>query len=248
MPSSDAFLELAGVNQENYLSIKRTYFECTAFEDYIKYSEDYAALERNHAIWKIKPDICVDQIPAWILKKAVREGPIPQDEQFASVLDALEEIYRKRFENTYSKRKHAYNIHKRNAMYKFALTGKTTDHFWGMRPFTPKERIIILSEILKQQVVNPYVHMYFLRDDAAIRDVEIAYYEGVGMLILESDTDYNLEDGHSEIMITHQEMLNLYREFYMEVLIREYVYPESETCNYLRYLLKVAEGVDRNSE
>ena len=52
---------------------------------------------------------------------------------------------------------------------------------------------MILGDLLKQQNENPYLHTYFLKDDATLRDVEIAYYEDVGMLILESDTDYNLE-------------------------------------------------------
>ena len=65
------------------------------------------------------------------------------------------------------------------------------------------------------------------------------------MLILESDTDYNLEQGHSEIMVTHQEMLNLYREFFMNVLIQDYVYPESETCKFLRTLIEEVRRLDK---
>lgn len=240
------FLERTGLDRRYYTSIKRTYFECSAFEDYIQYSSDYAALERNHAVWKIKPDVGVDQIPAWILKKAIQDGPIPQDEQFSQTLDILTEIYQKRVENTYSKRKHSFIIYKRGAMHRFAMTGKTTDHFWGMRPYTPKERIAILSELLKHQLENPYVHLYFLKDDAALRNAEIAYYEDIGMLILESDTDYNLEEGHSEIMITHQEMLRLYKKFYMEVLIRDCVYPESETCSGLRNLIEMVRQLDHH--
>ena len=230
-------LLLFGFDKRRYYPIKRNYFDKTAFEDYIKYSEDYAALEKDRAIWKIKPDICVDQIPAWILRKAVEEGPVPHEPGFQETLDALEDVYRKRFKNTYSKYKHAYSVYKRSAMYRFAMTGRTTDHFWMMRPYTPEERVVILKELLDQQKNNPYIHMYFLKDDAALRDVEIACYEDEGMLILEADTDYNLKQGHTEFMVTHQEMLNLYRDFFMNVLIKEYVHTESETCGYLRYLI-----------
>lgn len=242
---SESFFKQVGLDKQDYTPIKRTYFEYSAFSNYIKYSEDYAALERNRAIWKIKPDIGVDQIPGHILRDAVLGGDMPHDDQFLEVLSALEEVYKKRYKNTYAKRKHAFTIYKRGAMRRFALTGTTSDHFWGMRPYTLTERIVILSDLLKQQNENPYVHSYFLKDDATLRDVEIAYYEDEGMLILESDTDYNLEQGHSEIMVTHQEMLNLYREFFMNVLIQDYVYPESETCKFLRTLIEEVQRLDK---
>ena len=242
---SESFFRQIGLDRQDYTPIKRTYFECSAFSNYIKYSADYAALERNRAIWKIKPDIGVDQIPSHVLKDAMLEGDMPHDDQFLSVLSVLEDIYKKRYKNTYSKRKHTFTIYKRGAMRRFALTGKTSDHFWGMRPYTVTERLVILGDLLKQQNENPYVHSYFLKDDSTLRDVEIAYYESEGMLILESDTDYNLEQGHSEIMVTHPEMLNLYREFFMNVLLQDYVYPESESCKFLRALIEEVRCLDK---
>ena len=236
-------LRQLGLDQSKYRPIKRNYFERSAFEDYLQYSRDYAALERDHAVWKIKPDVGVDQIPAYILKKAVQEGPVPQDDGFAQVLDQLEKIYRRRYENTCVKRKHAYTIFKRDAMYRFAMTGRMSDHFWMMRPFTPEERVIILKELLTQQQKNPYFHIFFLKDDSTLSDVEIALYQDEGMLILDSGTDYNLEQGHSEVMITHQRMLELYRDFFMNVLLQSYVYTEKETCGYLQYLINEIQGL-----
>ena len=214
IPSMDEDrFRLMGLDKRLYKPIKRNYFDSSAFEDYILYSRNYAALEHDHTIWKIKPDVGVDQIPAWILKQAFREGPVLADNQFAEAFNKVEGIYRDRYKNTFTRHKHAYTVFKRGAMRRFAMTGKTTDHFWMMRPYTPKERRIILSELLKQQQDNPYVHFYFLKDNAALRDVRIAYYEGEGMLILDSGTDYNLEQGHSEVLITYERMLSLFREF-----------------------------------
>ena len=237
-------LILMGLDKQLYKPIKRNYFDCIAFEDYITYSKNYAALERDHSIWKIKPDVGVDQIPAWILVQAVREGPVPADDQFTEVLDKLGRIYRDRYKNSFAKHKHCYTVFKRGAMRRFAMTGKTADHFWMMRPYTPKEREVILSELLKQQGNNPYVHFYFLKDDATLRDVEIAYYEGEGMLILDSETDYNLEQGHSEVLITHERMLSLFKEFFMNQLLQEYVCTESETADYLRHLIFEVEAME----
>ena len=114
-----------------------------------------------------------------------------------------------------------------------------------MRPYTLKEREVILSELLKQQQDNPYVHFYFLKDDATLRDVEIAYYEGEGMLILDSETDYNLEQGHSEVLITHERMLSLFKEFFMNQLLQEYVCTEPETVDFLRHLIFEVEAMEK---
>lgn len=239
----DETLRRMGLDRSAYHPIKRNYFECSAFVDYLQYSRDYAALERDHAVWKIKPDVGVDQIPARILKRAVQEGPVPQDDDFAKILDRLEQIYQRRYENTCAKRKHAYTIYKRDAMYRFAMTGRMSDHFWMMRPFTPEERVIILKELLTQQQKNPYFHIFFLKDDSTLSDIEIAAYQDEGMLILDSDTDYNLEQGHSEVIVTHEKIIELYKDFFQNVLLRSYVNTEKDSCDYLQYLINEIQGL-----
>ena len=129
---------------------------------------------------------------------------------------------------------------KRGAMRRFAQTGRTSDHFWMMDAYTPEERVEILQSLLKQQMENPYLHMFFLKQDDVLRDVEIACYEDFGMLLLEADTGYNLDNGHSEALITHQALLRLYRDFFMNVLLRDYVLPKSETIRFLRQLIAEA--------
>lgn len=229
---------LLGIDTRSFRPIKRTYTECSAFEDYIQYSENYAALEYNRSVWKLKPDVGVDQIPAHILADALlRSLPEEIDRQ---TLEALRAVYERRYANTCAKRRHAYTIMKRGAMEQFARTGRTSDHFWMMDGYTPAERVEILQGLLEQQQSNRYLHMFFLREDDAVRDVEIALYEETGMLFLEADTDYNLQNGHSEALITHAEVLRLYREFFENVLLEDCALPESETCRILEELIELA--------
>lgn len=222
----------------SYIPIKRSYFECAALEDYAQYSRDYASLEYNRPVYKIKPDIGVDYIPADLMGKAVREGPWAEDENMRpiikEILPELIEIYEKRVQNTFEKHKPAHTVMKTRAMRRFACTGKTTDHFWGMRPYTPSERKRIFTLLLKEYERNPFFNLYFLKDNDFLRDVEIAYYEGIGMLILESGTDYNLAEGHSEILITHPEFLRLYKDYFLKNLIKNHVLSREQTCQFLR--------------
>lgn len=237
----EVFWHLLNLNQEQYFPIKRTYFECSALDDYVQYSRDYAALERNRTIWKIKPDIGVDWIPTSILAAALREGSIPHGSDFHAVYSQLYEVYNRRVQNSFSKKKHAYTVLKKEAMRKFMLTGKASDHFWGMRPYTWEERTAILSLMLEQQRSNPYFHLFFLKDDHQIRDAEIACYEGIGILMLEANTDYNLAQGHSEVIISHKEMMRLFEDFFMNELVRKYAHPEEESTRVLQKLIKECE-------
>ena len=237
-----SFAPLLGLDGQVFTPLKRTYFERSAFEDYVGYSRDYAALEYNRTVYKIKPDFCVDQIPVSIMLASLLRGTsdnpdITPEPGFFEVLKELEDIYGRRVENTFSKRKHAYTIFKRNALRRFALTGRTTDHFWMMAPYTVRERIDIFKQLLDQQLHNPYIHMMLLKNNDALRDMEIAYYEGEGLLFLEADTDYKLDEDHTEVLITHPDMLAHFRKFYLDVLMQDYVYPESETCRFFREII-----------
>lgn len=235
-----ALRRLMGLDSNEYYSIKRIYFNYNELDDYVRFSADYAALEENRAIWKIKPDIGVDQIPVPIMEAALLRGAGTEsmDPQFFDVVSMLREVYRKRVANTFNKKKHAHTIMKRGAMRAFAQTGRSTDHFWMMAPYTPEERIQILENLLDQQQNNPYMHIYFLKEDDALRDIEIACYEDTGMLLLESNTDYDLERRHSEVLITLNELLRLFRDFFMRTLVREYVLSETETCRFLQQLIE----------
>ena len=134
---------ILGLPWTGYLPIKRTYFKCTMMEDYVQYSRDYAELEKDCAQYIIKPDPCIDLIPTEVLKAAFldRCGDVGK-----SLVGVLVDIYEQRFQNILHKRKPTHYIMKRQAMWRFIRTGQTLDHFWGMRPYTIKERISILKK------------------------------------------------------------------------------------------------------
>lgn len=236
----DVFARTLNPKRELYTQLKRTYIHCSAFEDYVQFSHDYAELEKNRAIWKIKPDPGVDWIPVQILAAALMEGPMAEGELDPDVVQALYGIYDRRFQNTFLKRQPAHAIMKRSAMRKFALTGRTSDHFWAMRPYTPQERVTILRELLRQQQRNPFFHIYFLKDDGMLRDAEITLYDELGILMTEADTDYDLAAGHSEIMLAHPELMRLFKEFFIKGLVKRHALSEDDTCRILGELIEIA--------
>ena len=239
MSRHGGFHRMLGIRMEDFAPIKRTYFESGGIESYVDFSAEYAKLEYNRAVYKIKPDISIDWIPADISILSLQEGGIPGIDEMTEAVEAMRSVYRGRVANTFAKRRVARTIMKRSAMVRFARTGKMSDHFWGMRAFTREERLEILQLLIDQVENNPYFNVYFLKDNDFLRDVEIAYYENVGILVLDANTDYDLGDNHSEIMIVHSGFIRMFKEYFERSLLIEQVGSHAETMDFLRDLVRI---------
>ena len=79
-----------------YETIKRTYFQCTMLDDYLQYSEECAALERDCAQYIIESDPCVNMIPVSVLKAAFVDKCGDVD---SHLLAQLVDVYERRFQN-----------------------------------------------------------------------------------------------------------------------------------------------------
>ena len=220
-------------------TVNRTWSPIATMEDYVSFSADLAELEKDAEIWEIKPDPCLVYIPAEVQRAALEDGPIPA-ELLSPVLDALYKTAQARNRNIYTKRKATYSILKKGALRRFALTGRTLDHFWGFRPYTKEERLRILGLLLEQAKENRYVHLHFLREDDALRDVNIMLCGSRGILLCNMDTSYDLGGGHSDLLMTPPEsFLEEFRQFFMTDLVKEMCLSEGESVEYLAYLLNL---------
>lgn len=226
-------------SNQSLIQLKHTYFTISSIENYVDYSTAYAELEHDCAIWKIKPDIGIDYIPCDILYAALNEGGAVDGKGFSDILEPLIDIYSKRVKNTYEKHRPIHTVMKQSAMLEFARTGRQTDHFWGMRPYTKAERKRILELLLEHQKNNVYFNLHFLKDDSLIRDVEIACYEGKGFLLLESGTSYLLSDNHSEILLSCKTLEKEFIEFFRKELISKYCISYQECVNFLNRLIRM---------
>lgn len=239
-PMTGGVLRLLSIPRDRFKPVKRTYGPSTSMESYVQLSADCAELEYNRAVYLLKPDVCINWIPVDILESALLAGGIPGIAQMSGILDKLRAIFESRVRNAFDKRKISRTILKRGAMLRFARTGRMLDHFWGMRPFTREERVRILENLLDQIEGNPYFNVYFLKDNSCIQDACINYYEDAGILILDSNTDYQLSSNYSEIMISHPEFMRLFKEYFERVLLVREVVSFTETVDFVRKLIRIA--------
>lgn len=211
--------------------------------DFVAYTENYAAQESGSMILSIKPDVHFNCVPTALLEKAVAEGfrasGLAAGTELQRLLSELRRIHDRRFDNMMHKRKPTCLVYSLPAMRQFMRTGVQTDQFFIQRAYTVEERRELIRVLIEQQQHNPYFHVHFLRDDAAVITNEITYYGEKGVMITDAFTGYDLHDDHSEVFITHPAFCRQFREFFMKKLLPDLVLSESESLATLEELYRM---------
>ena len=211
-------------------------------EDYLTYTENYRQLEYNRVILSLKPDVPINFIHPDVLLGPVLEGfreyGFAGEDELTGLVQRLYEIHLQRYENIFRKKKVSHTIFSQKAMERFVRTGRQSDHFFAMRPYTPSERRMILLNLREQVAHNPYFWIYFLKEDADAYYAEITMYEGRGVMFLRSDTAYQLDADHSEALISDQGLNDKFRSFYMKELLVNRVLGYQETIAVLDRMIQ----------
>lgn len=213
--------------------------------DYERMLEYYGEIEKRQEILLFKGDVCFNFVPVDILMAAV-DPQFSSAEAFAQLMEALPRLrvtQEKRFQNITAKREPTYWVASARMLWDTAMTGVMNSHFFAMRPFTVEERIRIFHLLLQLVTENPYFHMVLLQkeEEGTYVDMDVAYMVGQGVQITASKTNYSLENGWTETMLTEESFCHLYREFFMEELIPNHTYPEEHTVMVLQEIIQKLE-------
>ncbi len=195
--------------------------------DLIRRTEAYRALEANHAIYMIKPGLLTALIPPDIFKRSVHADCL-------SEISQLSTIHEKRFSNIFSKKRVTHILTPLSGIRTFMETGLLPDHPPAMRPFTADERREILLNCRNQARDNPYFNIYFLKNELADLNFEIACFDPVGVL-LHSGSDHRPQ---SDILITLNEFTGLFSRFFRETLLTHYALTSSASVAVLNTLIE----------
>ena len=227
--------------------LKRDWPILQTIGDYLAYTEDLRELEYNTETWDIKPDLCISYISPRILRAALEEGPIPAD-QLAPVIDTLAQQHARRYDNMMQKRKATHLLLKKDAMLQFAMTGRTSDHFVGFRPYTPLERMSILSTLLHQQLENRFFHVHFLRDDRSMPDNNLMIYGKNCITMVSRETHYDMNKAYSDVRLDLPAgFMEALQKYYIYVLVKELCVSENESVDFLMSLLSLVNAGGRSA-
>ncbi len=212
--------------------------------DYIRYTDNFRQMEHNRKIYSVKPDIMLAFVPPEVLRRVVVESfrhmHFAPPEQVMGLVDALAKVHRQRVDNFFNKKKVTHIIFSQSNMLTFARTGRQTDHFFALRPYTPAERVAILAFCRSESMKNPYFNIHFAKREMQLRDVEITCYEGAGTMLIDAHTSYNLADDHAEAYITDPAFSEHFCNFFRTELLATQVLPAKESYAYFEYLIRVA--------
>lgn len=202
-------------------------------EDYIRYTLQYDELERDSNLYDIKSDVPINYIHPDILMGPVQEGfaecDFGDERTRGQLIENLYGIHLKRWKNFFETRKITHTVFTYNSMRRFALTGSQSDHFFAMRPYTAEERRSILEFLKEQNANNPYFSIYFFKKDVHPVQSEIGIFEGKGVLLTKENTDYCLDGGHAEALITQPEFCAEFKDYFLKQILVHDVTSTQET-------------------
>lgn len=206
--------------------------------DYIAFMETCLTYEQHRGIYHLKPDLGMEYIPVDILKRSF-EAWIAHHPEYACVSGGLVELAERRHRQLFSQRQPHVLVMSREAMTAFARTGRMSDHPFCLRPFTPEERAAILRYLVDQAKRNPFLTPLVLREGAATPQHQLIAYEGLGLLICDTQTDYSLE-GYSEIFLRSPLVAQQFKAFLLDDVCRAQA--ESPEAS-LRFLTELAKTI-----
>lgn len=247
-PFSRDKAESLGLDEDKYTRLRRTLNNGSSgqFSDYVQMISNYANLEKGSTIYALRPDLCMVSVPPEILRDAVLAdgGGLEFNAETADAIDKMTRLFEQRYANIEQKHARTWTFLKREKMENFARTGVLSAHFWGMRPFTPAERRRILAEQLRLMWINPGYRLFFLRDDCLVRDIDLCCYEGFGVLVSDGNTDYDIENGYSEVLMGYKRFMKLFEDFAQEKLVAQ-CFSERETRAILKSLIALTVEVEK---
>ena len=218
--------------------IKRTFEQDDTPEGYVKYCCYCAGLERETAVFKIKPDVSLEWISEELVGLSLLGCPDSGLLRDEGMLGEILRIQQARRRESFSGKNPKMTLMKRGALRRFAETGRTLDHFFGMRAFTPAERRCVLQGVLDACRAGRGFSVRLLREDDALSDVYVTLFEGKGLLVFDSHTDYHLGQRHGEVLLDHPGFCRIFRDYFEHVLLGRMALPETESLAFLEELIR----------
>lgn len=225
-----------------HVPVHTPYPNASAQENLMLLAERRAVSELDRTLYLFKPDLGINCIPPEVLARALWDSPQWGVGKDSAEFQQLNRYQVQRYDNLFHKRPPSYMTLQLPAMRAFAHTGRLTNHLESLRPFTPAERVQILSHLMEASCSLPRFHLYFLPESANLRQMELDCYDGLGILITSSSPLGMRDAERCEALITIDELTKLIENFFQNELLERCALPEARTPELLRALIAQVPG------
>lgn len=192
--------------------------------------------ELNRAIYSLGNDVFFQQIPPKILCDAIVDKGVIAPEELNRLYALALPIHERRYRNQYEKKKETYQIMTVTGCQRFLDTGLCVDHFYAMRPFTPRERAQIFGQILSAARQNPLFVPLLAKDARLTYRYSLICYEKLGLSLDLANADYNTENGYRSTFLLCPNFTQPYTAYYLKRIAGERCYSREESLKKLQEL------------
>ena len=130
----------------------------------VEYQKLCISLEEDQAMYSYCEELAMAFIPPAIFRDAIMPS-LPLNAEILTLVRELCSLQQTRYQILHSKHSPSYFILAQNALKNFLWTGRLKNHPFPLRTFTPKERVLILSDVLSLAHDNPFVFVRIAADD-----------------------------------------------------------------------------------
>lgn len=152
----------------------------------------------------------------------------------SSLLKQLISLHERRFQNLYTKKKPAITALSPDGCRRFLESGKSRDHFTGIRSFLPKERMLTFSTMLKYADINRNFSPIVLKDQGFLGKYLTVGYDRLGVALTEYDTGYDSDAGYDYVFLSYPEFTSQYTDYYKTTVLKERCYSREESLRLLQ--------------
>ncbi|MGE5370734.1 MAG: hypothetical protein ACM3QZ_01985 [Solirubrobacterales bacterium] len=206
----------------------------------ISICEQVIPLERITGRYIIKNSFSARMIPPGFFADLMAEANYFGMDPSHPVIRKLTDLFWERFHLCYQTDRPNVCFFTKRGLLDFVTNRVMTDHYYATRPFERAEVEQILTLALNHLETNGLFKIYLLKNDYAVGNIEFSYFENKVLWIFDSFSGYG--EDYYEAVIDSPPIIELFDDFIKNELLPCQTYPESETIEYLRYLLTLVQA------
>ena len=215
---------------------------------FLKMQQNYAALENNRSIYCYRKSLGLEFIPPDIYRDALLINRFPQKDSL-NLVSELVDTQRKRYQNIRSKKAPSYFLLSDDAIQNFIWTGRLRNHPFLLRPFSPRERAIILKNLLTLLEDNPFFFLRFAAENAPeLWDTtnvscyqqlqNTSSHKAVREESLVFSPTNESSDEYALLQLINPDVVDSYAVFYRDELWQKYSQPSKKSEHFVHLMLQ----------
>jgi len=218
--------------------LRKTYEKQSPLNTVVNICNLTAILRKDTDRYLIAHGLHYSMIPYEIMINMMVESDYFGMKEDSAIIQRLKHFLYQRVHDYYNIDTMKVNFFTKRGLLDFVKNRVLAEHFVSLRPFTAEEVKAILEFILQQLQEKDYFKIYLLKNDYSIGNIQFSYYENKALWMFDASSGY--DDSYFEVFIDSIPLMGVYDDFVKNGLVRNHTWPETESIDFLKYLISIA--------